>query len=425
MNPLYTEQIGNAVWFHAIEDHRFKTNRISVHFLSPLCNETAAKNALISKVLRRSSREYPDYQSLSKELEHLYGAYIESGVQKRGDCQVLTTAITGIDDHFSFGHDAVSQEMAEVLCGILLHPVIEEKMLNPRYVETEKKSLIEAIEALLNEKRAYAVSRALRALCNGQSHGIPVYGEKEQVASLSGNELLVQYESLVKTCPIHIFFVGCGDAMPVKQMFESAFAQITRDPVEVSCVSPLLKTSCSSVSETLDVAQAKMVLLFQSPVCGNDEQLAAMRVAVSILGGTPMSKLFLNVREKESLCYYCAARYDSYKGIMAIDCGVEADQCEQAKESILSQVKALQAGDFTDEDITYAVESLANAYRCVYESDVSAENFFFGQLLLSTNLTPEEQFAQIMKVKKEEIVKAAQSLSLSLVYILHGEEGEE
>ncbi|MBM6920532.1 insulinase family protein [Phocea massiliensis] len=421
MNALHTEEIGSGIWFHTLRDSRFKTNRISVHFLSPLRAETAAGNALISKVLRRSSKQYPDYQSLAKALEHLYGAYIESGVQKRGDCQVVTTAITGIDDRFSLDNASISAQMAKVLSDILLCPVIEHDALNPRYVETEKKSLIESIEALVNEKRAYAVSRALRALCDGQAHGIPVYGEKEQVEALTGEELLAQYVQLIKHCPVHIFFVGCGDDKPAKQIFADAFSGIDREPFAVSCLSPLAEKPFSTVSETLDVAQAKMVLLMHSPIAGSDVNLSAMRVAVSILGGTPMSKLFLNVREKESLCYYCAARYDSYKGIMAIDCGVEEEQCEQAKESILKQVEALKAGDFTEEEIEYAKQSLANGYRCVYESDVSAENFFFGQLLLQTNNTPEEQFEQMMKVQKEDVAKAAQTLTLSLVYVLKGE----
>ncbi len=421
MNALHTEQIGNGVWFHTLRDSRFKTNRISVHFLSPLCVDTAASNALISKVLRRSSEQYPDYQSLAKALEHLYGAYIESGVQKRGDCQIVTTAITGIDDRFSFDNTAVSAQMAQMLSGILIHPVVMHHALNPRYVETEKKSLIESIEALVNEKRAYAVTRALRALCDGQAHGIPVYGEKEEVKALTGEQLLTRYMQLIKQCPVHIFFTGCGDDMPAKQIFAKAFSGIEREPLSVSCFSPLAEKPFFKQTETLDVAQAKMVLLMRSPILGNDDRLSAMRVAVSILGGTPTSKLFLNVREKESLCYYCAARYDSYKGIMAIDCGVEEDQCEQAKEAILKQVEALKAGDFTEEEIEYAKQSLANGYRCVFESDVSAEGFFFSQLLLQTNATPEEQFEEMMKVQKEDVIQAAQTLSMSLVYVLRGE----
>lgn len=421
--PLFSETIAESVWFHAFRDSRFKTNRLTIHFVVPITIETASLNALLSKILRRSCRKYPDYLSLAKRLESLYGAYIEAGTQKRGDCQIVTVSLTGIDDRFTMD-EAVSLPLAELLRDLVLDPIIKGDALNPRYLDAEKKSLSDAIDALLNDKRSYSLTRATRILCGDDPAGISSFGEKEEVQRCTAQELLRQYRLLLKTAAVHIMFTGCGNYEPVLALFRDAFFSFERAPLSVIS-KPLVPTGgIANVKEEMELLQAKLVLGYTGQIAGTDPLLPAMRVAVSILGGMPMSKLFVNVREKKSLCYYCAARYDVYKGTMLIDCGVEQENVERAKQAILEQVSLLQEGAFTAQEMEYAVLSLKNAYQSVYESDVTAESFFLNQILSGTHSEPEEQKALLFAVTREDVIKAARQLSLQTVYLLCGKGGD-
>lgn len=421
-NPLFSEQIAEGAWFHAFKDARFKTNRISVHLVTPINRETASANALLAKVLRRGCRAYPDYLSLARRLEELYGAYIEAGTQKRGDLQIVTISLTAIDDRFALD-ESVSSAVSKLLCDLVLDPVTIADELNPRYLDMEKKSLSDAIDAMLNDKRSYALSSAVRVLCKNDPAGIPSFGEKADVQSCSADELLTQYRTLLKTAEIHVMFTGSGDYTAVCGLFRNALASVERMPVRAVSKPLAFSPIAEEVREEMELLQSKLVLGFAGGVAGNNPLLPAMRVAVSLLGGTPMSKLFLNVREKESLCYYCSARYDVYKGTMLIDCGVEPDNVSRAQEAILQQVSLLQSGDFTDQEMEYAVLSLKNAYQSVYESDVTTESFFLGQLLSGTNSEPEEQKALLAEVTRKDVIAAANRLSLQTVYLLCKKEG--
>lgn len=420
MFPLHHIQIADGVSFYAFRDARFKTNRLTLHLAVPIRKETASLNALLPKLLRRCCKTHPDYLSLAKRLEELYGAYIEAGTQKRGDVQIITVSITGIDDRFAFDSE-VNIPAASLLCDLLLDPVISENgELNARYLDAEKKSLCDAIDATLNDKRGYAVSRAARALYEDDPAGIPAFGEKEDVQNASPQDVLMQYRTLLKEAQIYIMFTGCGDFEPLIPLLRSRFSELERTPYETS-VHPFCKTGeVREVTEELDMLQAKLVLGYTGGISSTDPRLPAMRIAVSILGGSPMSKLFTHVREEKSLCYYCAARYDVAKGTMMIDCGVENDDIERAKEAILEQVDAMQKGDFTDQEILYAVLSLKNAYQSVYETDVTVESFFLGQLLSGLNSDPETQKALLDHVTREQIIEAANCLKLQLIYLLQG-----
>ena len=143
----------------------------------------------------------------------------------------------------------------------------------------------------------------------------------------------------------------------------------------------------------------------------------------AILGGTTSSKLFVNVREKLSLCYYCISRYDLYKGILLIDSGVENINIEKARAEILAQLEAICKGDFTEEEQRSALLSLKNSYNSVYESDSSIEGYYFGQILKKTRFTPEMEKEKLEKVTREEIIQVAKKIKLDTVYLLTGKEG--
>lgn len=422
-SPFFSETIAEGVQFHAFRDDRFKTNRLSVHLVVPLMKETASLNALLPKVLRRGCKKYPNYILLSRKLDNSYGAYIEAGAQKRGDNQIITISITAIDDKFAFG-EAVCLPTAELLCDLIFNPVIEKNELNPRYLEAEKKSLCDAIDSLLNDKRSYALMRALQILCKDDPAGIPAFGEKEEIILCSASDLVRKYLELIRIADVHIMFTGCGDYFPVLKLFNTVFSFQKRNLVQTKSKPLKGKETIATVEEEMDLLQAKLVLGYTGNITGSSAHLPAMRIAVSILGGTPMSKLFMNVREKESLCYYCSARYDIYKGTMLIDCGVEPENIEKAIESISNQVSLLQEGAFTDQEIEYAVLSLKNAYQSIYESDVSVESFFLNQILSGNDSGPEEQKALLSTTTREDILQAAQNLSQQLVYLLNGKRGE-
>lgn len=418
-NKLKTVKLADGIAFNSFNDSRFKTNRISLNFITMLNKETVTVNSLISQVLKKGYKGCDNYTKLNQQLQELYGAMIESDVQKRGDYQVISLAITGVDDRFSLENEQISRDCAAILCNMALNPIVEDDGLSQSYVELEKKALVDTIEAELNEKRIYAINNAIKLICSDEPSGIPKYGIKERVAEITPSLAKKQYDNLVETSQIEILFTGAGDETPALETVKSFFANVKRNykPLEkIKLHKPLDKPK--KEVEKIAVSQSKLVLGLSTKYGGNDALAPAVRLMTAILGGTPSSKLFLNVREKLSLCYYCAARYDMSKAVILIDSGVETENIEKAKEEILAQLDLIKKGDFTEEEYKFALLSLKNSYSSVYESDSAIESYYLGKIISGVITTPDEEIAKLDAATREDIIEAAGAVQLDAVYIL-------
>jgi len=425
-SPRKIKVISDGVAFSSVQDGRFKTNRISVNLIVPLARETVTLNALLPQVLRRGFAGCPDVTALNQRLQELYGASIDADVQKRGDFQILTIAITAIDDSFALHGEAIAEQIAEIACDMTLHPLEENGGFNAKYVEIEKHALCDTIEAEINEKRSYAVNGLIKEMCPGEPYGLPKYGFLQDVAAITPEGALRHYRELLRTARIEILFTGRGSADGAISVFEEAFA--SQERAYTPFPGSLAHQTGGEVkrrTERMPVNQSKLVLGFGNGMGPLEPGVPAARLMAAILGGIPSSKLFLHLREELSLCYYCMSRYDAYKGLLIVDSGVESKNVERAEKEILVQLAALQNGELTDEELFHAKLDLENAYSTVYESDITIESFYLGQLLSGLSSTPEAEREKLSALTKEDVIAAARAMRLDAVYLLTGkEEGE-
>lgn len=418
-------QIANGVGFSSIIDKRFKTNKIAINFITALNEKTVTANAIIPALLKKGHKDCPDFTVFSRQLEELYGSYLSGYVQKLGDYQVMSLSITGIDDKFALDNDVITEKTAEILCNLALNPILIDDVFDNKQVELEKTSLIDTIEAEINEKRTYAINQLVKLMCANEPFGVPKYGYVKQAGELTSKAIKEAYDELLKTARIEIIYVGCSNEDKAMQVFKKAFSQPKRSYTQLQPIKVHPKSeTVTEKTDTITVAQSKLVLGFSTAQVLTTDQIIATKLMVSVLGGTPSSKLFVNVREKLSLCYYCAARYDRFKGIMMIDSGVEAENIDKARDQIIKQLECIQANDFTDEEMSNALLSIKNALNTVYDSDYSIEAWYLGQILSGTNFSPLEEAAKLQVVTREQIVEAAKLLLLDTVYILTGNEVE-
>ena len=167
---------------------------------------------------------------------------------------------------------------------------------------------------------------------------------------------------MLKTARFEIIYVGDSDSSSACEVFTKRFNEIDRKPCEISTEVIREVEAVKNGNEDMELSQSKMILGFRTGVAEPDEDTMATRMMCAVLGGTAHSKLFCNVREKLSLCYYCSSSYIRHKGIMLVESGVERENIDKAREAILGEIKAMQNGDITDEEIEATKMSMANAF---------------------------------------------------------------
>ncbi len=420
---LFRCEICKEVNFDVIKDERFKTGRISVTMFLPLNKLTASVYALLPFVLTHSCRKYPDFTSLHQQLATLYGASLFSDVNKIGDMQALTVGVSFLDDKFALEKENLSSQLTQLLCDILFDPLLENGTFKEENVNQEKRQLIELIDSEYNDKRILAKIRCEQLMCKDEKFGISRLGDKNTVSKVTPDNIFEAWKNVLKTARIEIMALGDLDEKSALNVFKSAFAKIKRENI-VDCKTQIIKEA-NEVKEqydSMDIAQSKLVMGFRTHAALTDPEVMAARVAIALFGATPQSKLFLNVREKLSLCYYCSAKYDRNKGIMMVQSGVEKKNLEKAKAEILNQLEEIKKGNFTEAELDDTKRSLANSYRTIGDFLSGLENFYISQSFDGKFLPPEEFVKNMYNTSREDVINAAAKITLDTVYALVGNE---
>lgn len=420
---IATTQLFPGITLRCYPDHRFKHGCLSVQLVRPMCREEAALNALIPAVLLRGTQTCRDLRHITLRLDELYGASASALVRRVGDYQTTGLYCSFIEDKYALPGDRVLEPMAEFLGELLFDPLLEAGGFSREYVQSEKKNLIATIESELNDKRAYAASRMIRTMCREDSFGIPRLGEKEQVEAINPIGAYSHYQKILQESPIELFYVGSAQPENVAALLKRIFGRIHRNPHSLAPQTPFHDAGNSgSITEQLDVAQGKLSMGFVTHITNRDPDYAAMQVLNTIFGAGMTSKLFMNIREKMSLCYSIGSGYYGAKGIMTVSAGIDCDKDAIVREEILHQLAACAAGQISQEELTAAKEAIFSGLRAVHDSPGAIEGYYATMELSGMNKDPQQYMQAVGAVTAEQVAAAAAKVTLHTCYFLKGVE---
>lgn len=423
IHPAF-QSLADGAGVLTLADDRFKTARLTAALLLPLDPASASENAILPYLLQRCCAEYPDFTALKRRLNELYGARIAADVTRLGECQALTLTAVSIDDRYALHGEAVAAACAGLLSSMLFDPVLVDGAFPSDSVEQEKRCLIERIESEINNKRLYARRRCEELLCEGEPYAADRYGDIESVRALTPSAVAAAWRKALENAQVRLIAQGAAPSGSAADAFSAGLSSLPeRRPLEPAVQVIRRADEARERTERMDVGQAKLVLGLRAGIAEPDAAVPAMRLMNALLGGTPHSLLFRNVREKLSLCYYCQSSFDRLKGVMLIDSGVEEANAEKAKAEILRQLDAVREGAFTDEDLESARLSVVNQFRTIGDLQSTAASWYLGQSLSGPLSTPEDAARAIETVTREQVAEAARGVTLGAVYLLAGKEG--
>lgn len=424
MQPVTIPLADGARAWH-LPDDRFKTSRLTAALLLPLREETASAYAVLPFLLRRGCAAYPDFSAFHRRLDELYGARVNADVTRVGEAQALVLDIVSIDDRYTLSGEEVAARCARLLYQMLFEPALEDGVFPGAALEQEKRCLIELIEAEVNNKRLYARHRCERMVCRGEAYAVSRYGDAARVAALTPWEVTQAWKRMLREARIQLI-VQSG-SKSAAQAFREGLGRIGgRAPADcrpATAFDP--RAEVQRETQRMAVNQAKLVMGYRIGITEPDGDVPAARLMNTLLGGTPSSLLFRNVREKQSLCYYCASTYDRIKGVLLVDSGVEESKAAQAEEEIRRQMEALRQGAFSDEDLEAARRALVNQLLSAGDLQSSLASWYMGQSLQENAAAPEQAAEAVEAVTRERVTQAAQAMAEDSVYLLASEQTPE
>ena len=418
---IKTIELFPGVTLRCCRDDRFKQGVLSLQFLRPMCREEASLNALLPAVLLRGCKSAPDMRSITLRLDDLYGASMGALVRRTGDIQSTGLSCGFIDDRFTLDGDTIFAPMLAFLEEILLDPVTVDGVFSPEYVASEKQNLIWTMEAQRNDKRTYAANQLLKQLCRDDSYGIPRLGEIPDVEAITSESLYAHYRKVLEESPVHVFYVGSAQAEAVAEALKPMLKKLAKAPIRLPAQTGVKTGSFTEQEEFLDVAQGKLGMGYVTPITLRDPRYAAMQVCNTIFGAGMTSKLFMQVREKMSLCYDIGSGFHGSKGIMTVSAGIEFHKKDIVQQEIIHQLQEILDGNVSAEELAAAKEALLSMLRSYHDSPGAIEGYYASAAISGIGMDTRQFMTAVEAVELSHVIEAAKTLQLQSVYFLRGD----
>ena len=422
MNYSKTE-IKKGITIHNIKTNKFKTNLFAVFLATPLSRENVTKNALITAILRRGTQNIKSQDLISKKLEEMYGASFDCGIEKTGDNHIMKFYLEAINESFLPEKEELTKKCIEILFDIIFNPLIENNGFKEEYVQSEKEKLKQIIESKIDNKRVYSFERCIEEMFKNEPYGLYKYGYIEDLDKITAQDLYEYYKKIISKCKIDIFVSGEIENDNINLLIKNneEIKKLTeREPIyivnkEKSEVAD--KGEENVVEEHMQVGQGNLVIGLNA----NSQKDGAKYITSvynAILGGGANSKLFQNVREKNSLAYTAGSTFRRQKSAIFIRCGIEIANYEKALSTIKEQIEDMKNGNFTDEDINNSKELIVASINSITSEQDSEITYYYGQELSDTFTSLEKYVDKIKRVSKQDILEVAKDIWINTIYFL-------
>lgn len=420
MNYKRTEFGGN-IGFTSVVDDKFNTCSIRITMITPMNSDTASNYSVANNIISDVNSKLNTIAAMNEKLSELYGAGLASSVSQRGDMQLLSLNATWLSNRFAIDGEDITAEMLEIVTDCIFSPLADENGFDEDIFRLSKKEILDIIDSSFNNKREYTLIKAREIAYKGEPAQNGGNGTREAVEAVTPVSAYAAYKKLLETAQIEIFYVSPEEAPEVQETLKAKFAAVKRNSKNYIFPAPSpLKSEPVLVEEEYDVRQAKIAINFKYDI----DDVDAVHLMCVIFGGTPVSKLFMNVREKLSLCYYCACRMSEFKKTITVDCGVEKANIEKAEAEIMNQLEEMRKGNISDDELQSALLALENSYASFGDTPDSYSSWYFGCFCKNEYISPKEHFERLKAVTKERIAAAAANVQLDSTYHMLNKEAE-
>lgn len=409
---------------HTVLSKKFKTTTIVIKFQAPLERETVTKRALLPNVLQQGTSSYPSSRELRRAFDDLYGAIFSVDTAKKGENHIISFRMEVVNEVFLSKSNSLLKQALNLLHEIIFKPNLDEGIFKSSIVNREKQNLVQRINSIKDDKMSFANMRLIDEMCKGEAYSVHVHGYLEELEGIDASNLFNYYQTVLETDKVDIYVNGDINEDEVKQEIKDHFKRNTTTVNEViksnKDVSP---KEPREIVERQNLQQGKLHIGYRTNITFSDEKYFALQLFNGLFGGFPHSKLFVNVREKHSLAYYAASRFESHKGLILLFSGIAPNDFKKAKEIIEEQLNAMKTGDFSNDEVDKTKALVMNQLQETMDNAHGLIEVLYHQVLGGIDISPDEMLKKIDKVTKEDIVSVAKQVQLDTVYFLTREEG--
>lgn len=421
------KELKKGVTLNTVFTEKFKTNTLSVNFVFPFLPENNSYYALIVQILKQGCRKYPSVAALAGRLDTLYASDIAFSLSTVGESQVLTVSADFLRNRCLDEPMDLFKEIVDCLFEMLRYPLLDEDGRNfrPDIIESEKRHLRDMIRAKFNNKTVYAMDRCRALMCKGEPSAVNGNGTEEMLSKIDISRLYEMYKEIFKKSRMELFFVGDEKHERVEELVSPLLSLFSANSECVRIPEQIKKPNMvREFNESADTVQSKLCMGFRLARNGFVDESVLSKIFLAVFSASPVSKLFIHVREEKSLCYYCNMQMEYFKGIGFVNAGIAKEKKEETVSAVLEQLECMKNGSITEDELLAAKTFYISTLGYVEDSPKGIEAFLLKGILLGKDASIEEDTRLANAVTVSDLIRFAKDVHLDTVYLLEASKGE-
>ena len=413
-------ELQEGVNLHFIESSKFTTNRIRVRFAAAMSEKTVAGRVLLANLLEMGNQDYPTARQLRMKLAALYGAHFSTSVSKRGRVHFVDVNISYVKSSFLLNKEDITLEIIDFLYACLFRPLTEGKAFNKKMFEVEKRNLLSFLESEVEDNFYHADVEMSRLYFNDEDIQVPRVARIDLVQKETAESVYEAYKRMLKMDRIDIFFAGEVNQLEVQNKFKNFDFTYRNPKLELE----YLQDYSNIVHEKVErkVAQQSILeLAYHLQVVYNDVNYPALLVFNGLFGAFSHSKLFMNVREKESLAYTIGSQVNIFSGMLKVYAGINREDRLRTMRLINREFLAIKRGQITEDDLELTKKSLTHSAMLAQDRQNNLIEQAYNEVCLGErNLTWQQWIDGINAVSIDDVVKVVKVIRLQAIYFMEG-----
>ena len=415
----YTKKDLGSYNLHLIKTDKFKTITVRVMFHTPIKKNEITKRNILTDILLLSSKKYKSRRDLTIKSEELYASDIVSNNYRLGNYIFTNFSLRTLSDKYT--EKGNLEKAIQFLSEIIFNPDVTSKEFQESKIDIVKNNASLALDSIKENASSYCLMRMYEAYNNKSPISYRMVGYQEDLDKVDTKSLYETYENMIDKDYIDVFVVGNYDEKEMTSLIKKyfKFRKVKKKKEGYSLPLKKARTRRLIAKETIDNKQSKLGIICQLGKLTDYEKKYVLALGNIIFGNGSDSKLFKEVREKNSLCYTINSFTHKLDNVLIITAGIDKVNYKKTLDLITKNLKHMQKGNFTDQELSIAKEFYNTAADETYETENRTINEFLAREIM--NLEPVEERVKIIeKVTKQEIVKVFKKIRIDTVFLLEG-----
>lgn len=406
-----------GVQLNTIETKQFKTIQITIQFVAPLSQTGLTKRALLAKLVTGSNQVYVNQAKLATKLQDLYGASLEVSAYRQGQLMIFAVDLKFVAPKFLPQTADLISEVQSFLQTLINKP----DMTNQAVFDREYQNLTNEYRSQIDDKQTYAALSLNADYFDDPKQKVPSSGQLSDLKAISLASIWQDYQEIIMNDQVVITVVGPFETNKMKQKLQAMNLSARQTALPNLFYQQPLRKAPNKHVEVQDVQQAKLNLAYQTGIYYYQKDYFTLMVTNALFGGSPLSLLFTNVREKASLAYFASSQVDALRGRLIVRTGIDADNEAQVLQLIEQQRQLLISGKITEAQLQQAKLSLINQFITRLDSQNFLGQQAFNQWLVPETVMDSATFKQqINQVTIKQVQLVAEQLELQNIFLLKG-----